>query len=476
MAYDATRERTVLFGGGGGDGTPSAYLGDTWLWDGVSWTRAAQGAAAPEARLGAALVYDEKGERAVLFGGLDTSLPTGNNYFPGTWEWNGSSWTSAAAAGPGGRLFHAMAYDAGRGRVVLFGGDRHHTTLGDTWEFDGGSGAWSLRATSGPAPRFAASMAYDRRRGVVVLFGGVVVPDAATGPIARNDTWEWDGAAWHERSLAGPLPSARYHAGLVWDAAREALVLIGGTNGSSDADPVVWELDAAGWHERESAGTGAALRRRDRVGFPARAARRLRRRPRHDHPRRRVGAAGARLGRPSRPGRSGGLRRGRVAFRDRDVAHEHEGAAVDVGSRTRRRSGRDPERCPNASRRGSSSSSRTSSSCCGRKAFRSPRERGRAGRHAVRGVRLRRGEGERRAHRARHVSDVEPAPAGPRGPRVHGRKAVRTPRLRRRRRSWSTASARTPPTRSNVAVYNTSTSAVTLRVTALWARETERAS
>ncbi|HEX5856303.1 MAG TPA: kelch repeat-containing protein [Thermoanaerobaculia bacterium] len=257
MTYDVARERTVLFGGGGGDGTPSAYLGDTWLWDGALWSRAGQGAAAPEARLGAVLVYDERRERAVLFGGTDTSRPTGNNYFPETWEWNGSSWTRAAAAGPGGRLFHAMAYDAGRGRVVLFGGDRDHTTLGDTWEFDGGSGAWSQRATSGPAARFAASLAYDRKRGVVVLFGGVVVPDAATGPSARNDTWEWDGAAWHERSLAGPLPSARYHARLVWDAAREALVLAGGTNGASDSDPAVWELDGSGWHERESAGTGA---------------------------------------------------------------------------------------------------------------------------------------------------------------------------------------------------------------------------
>src|SRR5947208_1517520 len=36
MAYDAGREEVVLFGGAGADGT---HLGDTWVWDGTTWTQ-----------------------------------------------------------------------------------------------------------------------------------------------------------------------------------------------------------------------------------------------------------------------------------------------------------------------------------------------------------------------------------------------------------------------------------------------------
>jgi hypothetical protein len=38
MAYEAARQRVVLFGGSGGS---SALLNDTWGWDGVAWTQVA---------------------------------------------------------------------------------------------------------------------------------------------------------------------------------------------------------------------------------------------------------------------------------------------------------------------------------------------------------------------------------------------------------------------------------------------------
>ena len=37
MAYDAVRQRVVLFGGWGSSGR---RLNDTWEWDGVNWTQA----------------------------------------------------------------------------------------------------------------------------------------------------------------------------------------------------------------------------------------------------------------------------------------------------------------------------------------------------------------------------------------------------------------------------------------------------
>ena len=53
-----------------------------------------------------------------------------------TWEWDGTAWTQRSpASAPSPQQGHAMAYDAARGRVVLFGG---HDSFrrGDTWEWD----------------------------------------------------------------------------------------------------------------------------------------------------------------------------------------------------------------------------------------------------------------------------------------------------------------------------------------------------
>ena len=55
--------------------------------------------------------------------------------------WDGEGWRQAAAAGPTPRSGHAMAYDAGRRRVVLYGGGsfdgRTVTRHEDLWEWDG---------------------------------------------------------------------------------------------------------------------------------------------------------------------------------------------------------------------------------------------------------------------------------------------------------------------------------------------------
>ena len=130
MAYDPARRRVVLFGGNGNGGN----LGDTWEWDGASWTlRASSG---PSARYGHAMAYDSARGRVVLFGGFNWAA----SYAPlgDTWEWDGASWTLRTSSGPGSRYAHAMAYDSLRGRLVLFGGSGAEQDLGDTWEY----GSW----------------------------------------------------------------------------------------------------------------------------------------------------------------------------------------------------------------------------------------------------------------------------------------------------------------------------------------------
>jgi len=123
MAYDAARQRVVLFGG---SGQPS-YLGDTWEWDGTNWLPRFS-LNYPSPRAGHAMAYDAARQRVVLFGG--TGAGGGE-----TWEWDGTNWTQLVLlASPSSRHSHAMAYDASRQRVVLFGGSNSSAlSMGDTW-------------------------------------------------------------------------------------------------------------------------------------------------------------------------------------------------------------------------------------------------------------------------------------------------------------------------------------------------------
>ncbi|MDP3244850.1 MAG: MopE-related protein, partial [bacterium] len=120
--YDSQAGKVVLFGGWGG----GSYFGDTWEWNGTTWTQVSSTGPAP--RVNHAMAYDSQRQKTVLFGGRDGSLKGD------TWEWNGTTWTQVSTTGPLPRNDHAMAYDSQRGKVVLFGGyDGGYP--GDTWEY-----------------------------------------------------------------------------------------------------------------------------------------------------------------------------------------------------------------------------------------------------------------------------------------------------------------------------------------------------
>jgi hypothetical protein len=192
----------------------------------------------PTTRENHAMAYDVGRRRVVLFGGYDSSNRLGD-----TWEWDGASWARRTTTGPTPRDRHAMAYDAARGRVVLFGGDNDGGPQGDTWEWDGT--AWTQRATTGPPARYGHAMAFDAARGRVVLFGGSV----------DTDTWEWNGNMWSQHTTTGP--SARFWHAMAYDAARTRLVLFGGQD-DFGALGDTWEWDGTAWSQRAT--TGPSMR------------------------------------------------------------------------------------------------------------------------------------------------------------------------------------------------------------------------
>ncbi len=266
MTYDSARGRVVLFGGDGGgfDMADLWFLAKDTLTGQHAWTSSPT--AGPSPRSGAAMAYDEKRDRYVLFGGSTFGIQNGETwefdpklqvwslvgfglarsghalaYDPirertllvggncgsscgDTWEWDGSNWQLFPGPFPSGFIRPALAWDSDRSRMVFFGG---HDPLnfqdtnviaervGTTWLV--------LGPASGPSPRSGAGLAYDTSRRRCVLFGGI--QSGSAQPL--SDTWEWNGSAWHQDTTSFPF-FARARHGLAYDQSVGRLLGFGG--------------------------------------------------------------------------------------------------------------------------------------------------------------------------------------------------------------------------------------------------------
>lgn len=145
---------------------------------------------------------------------------------------------------PSARTSHAMTYDSRRGVVVLFGGNTNTGLSNDTWEWNGVSWVQRTPANS-PLARSSHGMAYDSARGVVVLFGG---QKDQSDTNHFDDTWEWNGVNWTQRTST-THPSARRKPAMAYDSTRNVVTLFGGWNGNSYFDDT-WEWAGTNWTQR----------------------------------------------------------------------------------------------------------------------------------------------------------------------------------------------------------------------------------
>jgi hypothetical protein len=228
----------VLFGGYAGFGE---VLGDTWTWDGNTWTELPVSGPLPRSSPAMTTLNGV----SVLFG-ADNALPT----LPAdTWGWDGSQWSivSPASSPSHPTLRDDTAMATLDGKAILFGGleslgSAGTSVLGDTWQWDGA--AWTQLQVAGPSARYGHTM--TTAGGKIVLFGG-----NADGNVIFGDTWEWDGQAWTQVSMMGPSARAFHAAAALGDD----VVVFGGCPATGDPD--TWRWDGRAWTRLQIPGPGA---------------------------------------------------------------------------------------------------------------------------------------------------------------------------------------------------------------------------
>ncbi len=256
LAYDMSRDVTVLFGGYTGAGE----ITDTWEWNGAGWReRCTSGgcelaANHPSNGLGISLAYDALNQKTVAFGGQAGF----GSWVDKTWEWNGSTWTqrcttapcSQAANHPSARAFHGLVYDQRQARVVAVGGViGMFTATNDKWLWDGQTWTRWCHGEAGceaPAARTDHAMAGMIGNGVL-LYGGKNSLDTKV-----DDTWIWNGFSWRKVCTASPCadvgnhPAARTDHGMA-DLGTGFALLFGGNLGPMGDSDETWRWNGVGW-------------------------------------------------------------------------------------------------------------------------------------------------------------------------------------------------------------------------------------
>jgi hypothetical protein len=166
-------------------------------------------ASSPGNRVYAAVAYDTKRQRAILFGGKSYWKIGGQEeYESSTWEWDGQDWHEVTPlVSPPGRVNHEMIYDEERGEVLMYSGQNQNGILTDLWAWDGEN--WrQLCPVCNPEGRIFHKMFYDFEKKAVFLYGGYGDgPDRGYGEGGNiEELWSWNGTCWTNFPVSTSAP------------------------------------------------------------------------------------------------------------------------------------------------------------------------------------------------------------------------------------------------------------------------------
>ncbi len=173
---------------------------------------------------------------------------------PGVWICAGTWVPLPASNPPPTRYQFGLAFDAVRGRAVMFGGkDRFGVNLDETHEWDGQT--WTqIQTTPRPSPRYSPRMVFDPAKSRTVLVGGLRL--SAGQFVEQADTWVFDGSGWQQidfAPFAGTAQGSLMAFDLAFDPTMQSVVAVSAVGTSVQTHVLrndVWEL-----HSQHTAAT-----------------------------------------------------------------------------------------------------------------------------------------------------------------------------------------------------------------------------
>jgi hypothetical protein len=192
LTYNTVHRRLVLIGGR----KNGVVFRDTWEWDGRTWTQRDKGTGeCPGALEHAAVAFDAKRNRVVVFGG---AARTAGGMRRLTCEWDGAKWRQASALGPPARVAHSMTWAARQGAIVLYGGFNDNGPLRDFWSWNGV--VWTELHANGPVSTEGPALV-DAVDGLTLVAAAL---DAAAPTRAPVRVWRWQRDRWSPTAASGP--------------------------------------------------------------------------------------------------------------------------------------------------------------------------------------------------------------------------------------------------------------------------------
>jgi len=243
LVYDPDTHQLIVFSGWGADKDSA----DMYAYDiaANAWTRKHPNPM-PPARSDAAIVYDEKYDKIIMFSGHvhpDDSHPTDTwayDVSTNTWERMNPKVT------PKGQYGHHFVYDRVHKRTLMLGGHwsegRNHGYTDGVWQYDYGSDTWTLLQSNPELPkRYWHTLTSNINNGEITVFSG-----SGGGDDLYNDTWilDTDSMKWREVDSRVD-PRARCCAEAVYDPENRVTLMFGGTDFSTYFDDL-WALDSSG--------------------------------------------------------------------------------------------------------------------------------------------------------------------------------------------------------------------------------------
>lgn len=259
VVYYESEDIYILFGGLSNDQlfeSTLMYDMKTETWSNIT------PALSPQPRVFHSMIYDNKFDSIVLFGGIGGEIGMNATIYNDTWIFNYSNrtWTEIFPSNhPSRRLLHSMVYDQANEKTLLYGGTNEAVDFFDVWEFNLADHDWRFLDNNDLA-RFSVGTeaVYDSYRGQMIILGGGLGSGIFGTEIIGNssfmDFWYFDPNenSWTFQEVKNGPANGIAHV-VIYDIHYDQLVLYGGfESGIISGATWVYDFDNNIWYQQSS--------------------------------------------------------------------------------------------------------------------------------------------------------------------------------------------------------------------------------